>query len=237
MTTERVAFLLAVLVAGCLVALVHRHWHSIATRLGGARRMIIPALTLVSLGAFAKIASEVHEREMSELDRRVSLAVHRFDAPVLDIVMRALTALGSFPAIVAVLLLVSVWSVRRHDKAAAILIVTVAGVAEVLNLLLKEIFQRARPSLFTEIATLHSYSFPSGHAMSSTAVYGGVALLAAKAFPAHRRLFGVVATVLVLLIGLSRIYLGVHWFTDVVAGFAAGLFVLLVGVSLRDQAR
>jgi len=101
-----------------------------------------------------------------------------------------------------------------------------------LNLLLKEAFQRARPSLFTEVATLHSYSFPSGHAMASAAVYGGVAVLMGRADPAHARRYHLGAAVLVLLIGMSRVYLGVHWFTDVLAGFAAGLFVLIAGTNV-----
>jgi membrane-associated phospholipid phosphatase len=229
MTPERLRFLLAVLAAAAVVVLVRRWSRSLATHLGKLDRFLLPALGLAALGIFAKIAGEVREEETSALDRAISLAVHRLDSPVMDLAMRAFTALGSFPVIVAVVVAASAWRIRHHDKPGAAMLIGVTGVTELLNLALKETFQRARPSLFTEIATLHSYSFPSGHAMASTAVYGAIAVLAGKAYPDRRRAFGVGIAVLVLLIGFSRIYLGVHWFTDVIAGITAGLFVLLAG--------
>ena len=82
---------------------------------------------------------------------------------------------------------------------------------------------------------MHSYSFPSGHAMASAAVYGAVAILMGRADPANARRYHLGAAVLVLLIGISRVYLGVHWFTDVLAGFAAGLFVLLAGTNVLER--
>jgi membrane-associated phospholipid phosphatase len=228
----RVAFLLAVLLAAGLSGLLERYWRPLACRLGKGYRLLRPALSLLSLGMFAKIASEVHEEETSSLDRAVSLAFRRLDSPVMDVIMRLFTALGSFPAIAAVVALVALWRILRSDKRGAVMLIAVAGATELLNLLLKEAFQRARPSLFTEGATLHSYSFPSGHAMASAAVYGAVAVLMGRAEPAHARRYHLGAAVLVLLIGMSRVYLGVHWFTDVLAGFAAGLFVLLAGTNI-----
>jgi len=166
----RVAFLLAVLLAAGLSGLLDRYWRPLACRLGKGYRLLRPALSLLSLGIFAKIASEVHEEETSSLDRAVSLAFRRLDSPVMDVIMRLFTALGSFPAIAAVVALVALWRILRSDKRGAVMLIAVAGATELLNLLLKEAFQRARPSLFTEGATLHSYSFPSGHAMASAAV-------------------------------------------------------------------
>jgi undecaprenyl-diphosphatase len=116
---------------------------------------------------------------------------------------------------------------RSRDRGGAVTLILVAVVTELLNLSLKEAFQRPRPSLFHEIATLHSYSFPSGHAMTSAAVYGSVAALLARAYPARRRAILLGACSLVFLIGLSRVYLGVHWITDVLAGWAAGAFIAL----------
>ena len=116
------------------------------------------------------------------------------------------------------------------------MLVGVTLVTEVLNIALKEAFQRIRPSLFEEVATLHSYSFPSGHSMASAAVYGSVAVLVARACPAWERLALTSAAALVLLIGTSRIFLGVHWPTDVLAGWAGGAFVALVGTYLLKRA-
>ena len=232
----RLAFLLAVLLAAGLLGLLERFWRPLAGWVGRGQRLLPPALSLLSLGIFAKIAREVHEEETSALDRAVSLAVHRLDSPAMDAIMRLFTALGSFPVIAAVVVLVALWRIRRSDKRGAVMLIAVAGATELLNLLLKEAFQRARPSLFTEVATLLSYSFPSGHAMASAAVYGAVAVLMGRADPAHARRYHLGAAVLVLLIGMSRVYLGVHWFTDVLAGFAAGLFVLIAGTKVLRAA-
>jgi undecaprenyl-diphosphatase len=188
---------------------------------------LVPAAGLALLGLFVKIAAEVQERETTALDRAVSLTLHRLDSPLMDAVMRAITFLGSFPAVAVAVAAAAIWRVRSRDRRGAITLVLVAIVTELLNLALKHAFQRPRPSLFHEIATLHSYSFPSGHAMASAAVYGSIAAVLARAFPARRRAIVAGASVLVLLIGLSRVYLGVHWITDVVAGWAAGAFIAL----------
>jgi undecaprenyl-diphosphatase len=191
------------------------------------RWLLVPAAGLGALGVFAKIAREVQERETTAVDRAVSLALHRLDSPWMDAVMLGFTFLGSFPAVAAVVVAVAIWRVRSRDRRSAVALVLVVAVTELLNLGLKEIFQRPRPSLFQEIATLHSYSFPSGHAMASAAVYGSVAAVLARAYPARRRAILLGASSLVLLIGLSRVYLGVHWITDVLAGWAAGASIAL----------
>src|SRR5712671_4691667 len=188
---------------------------------------LVPAAGLAMLGVFVKIAAEVQERETTALDRAVSLTLHRLDSPFMDAVMLAFTLLGSFPAVAAVVAAAAIWRVRSRDRRGAAALVLVAAVTELLNLALKEAFQRPRPSLFQEIATLHSYGFPSGHAMASAAVYGSVATVLARAYPARRRAILLGACSLVLLIGLSRVYLGVHWITDVLAGWAAGAFIAL----------
>jgi undecaprenyl-diphosphatase len=106
----------------------------------------------------------------------------------------------------------------------------VIAVNEGLNFGLKHLFGRLRPNLFEEIATLHSYSFPSGHAMAAAAIYGMIAVVIARLAPSLRLSVGPVAVALALLIGLSRIYLGVHWITDVLAGYAAGATILFGGI-------
>ena len=92
----RVAFLLSVLLAAGLLGLLERYWRPLAWRLGKGYRLLRPALSLLSLGIFAKIASEVQEQETSSLDRAVSLAFRRLDSPVMDVIVRLFTALGSF---------------------------------------------------------------------------------------------------------------------------------------------
>jgi undecaprenyl-diphosphatase len=191
------------------------------------------ALGLVALGSaalFVKIAEDVVTHESTQFDRAVSLWVHRFDTPLVDVVMRLFTFIGSFPVIAVVALVVLTWCWRRGDRDAFAGLLGVIAVNEGLNFGLKHLFGRLRPNLFEEIATLHSYSFPSGHAMAAAAIYGMIAVVIARLAPSLRLSVGPVAVALALLIGLSRIYLGVHWITDVLAGYAAGATILFGGI-------
>src|SRR5436309_1718829 len=119
----------------------------------------------------------------------------------------------------------------------AALAIALAGTAlttEGLNLVLKLAFQRTRPSLW-ELATLHSYSFPSGHAMAALAIYGMVAVIVARRWPRLRWPIMMGACVMTVAIGVSRVYLGHHWATDVLAGYAAGAFILAGGVYVLER--
>jgi undecaprenyl-diphosphatase len=188
------------------------------------------AMILAAAGAFADIAEDVADHESSGLDRSVSLALHGFDSPFMDVAMRILSALGSASVVVFTVAAIALWALRRGERRAAAILVALGIVTEALNLALKLTFQRTRPSLFVEIVTLHSYSFPSGHSMSAAAVYGMCAIVAARLRPSAARSLAIATPVLALLIGVSRVFLGVHWPTDVLAGFCAGAILLLMGV-------
>lgn len=235
-------FLLAIVIAGALLVWAKRHGRRWAARLGNylpdalASRTVLLAIgALVATGVFAGIADEVVEHETSAFDRAVSLALHRLDSPIMDVLMRGFSMLGSFPVLLAVVILTVTLCLRRGDRGAAYTVLAVSIATEALNFILKHAFERPRPSLFTEIATLHSYSFPSGHAMSAAAIYGIVTAVLARFWPQRARPVLIIVPVLVLLIGMSRIFLGVHWVTDVLAGFAAGLFLLLGGLYLLGR--
>jgi undecaprenyl-diphosphatase len=194
---------------------------------------------LGTLGLFIDIAHEVVARETSDLDRTVSLAVHGLDCAPMDVMMRVFTFMGSAPFDFALVAVVTGWCLHQKARRAAFTFLGVAGSAEGLNLILKHFFGRARPNLFEEIATLHSYSFPSGHAMASAAIYGMAAVVITRLEPRLGTPLAILAPLLVFLIGFSRIFLGVHWMTDVIAGFAAGAFIVFVGMFIleRGQAR
>jgi undecaprenyl-diphosphatase len=99
-----------------------------------------------------------------------------------------------------------------------------------LNYLLKQLFLRDRPQLWERILDVSNYSFPSGHAMISLVVYGFIGYWLAKKYPAWRWLTTSFTIAFILAIGFSRLYLGVHWPTDVIAGYTAGLVWLLACV-------
>lgn len=198
------------------------------------RTMLAFTVAFASALAFARIAREVAEGETSEIDRVVELAVHSIDTPLMDVVMRGFTFMGSAMAVIPISIAVLVWAIRKKETRAAAAFVVVLVMTEALNVMLKHTFERARPTLFQEIETLHSYSFPSGHAMAAAAIYGMMGVVISRLAPTHRRLYVVALPLLVLMIGASRVYLGVHWPTDVLAGFAAGAFIVLAGAITLD---
>lgn len=146
---------------------------------------------------------------------------------------RVVTFFGSPAVALAIAAAVCVVLYRRRRLVEAALLPLVLGGAELLNLILKLSFHRARP----EVAFVHldTYSFPSGHAMISTAAYGALAYLAWGRVRTGRSrlLLGAGTVALLALIGFSRIYLGVHYLSDVLAGIAGGLFWLSVSIVLQ----
>jgi undecaprenyl-diphosphatase len=112
--------------------------------------------------------------------------------------------------------------------------------AEVLNSVLKQVIQRARPIYAAEFLAHYSYSFPSGHAMVSLVCYGMLAYLIIVSWKMRRRVQGAIvlgAAVLIFAIGLSRLCLGVHYFSDVVGGYSGGMFWLTSCITALEIAR
>ncbi len=200
------------------------------------REVTLAALTLGAIGLFAKIAEDVVTRESTGFDRSVRLALHQMATPSLDLAMRTLSAVGSTPAVLAVAVGLTAWCLRRRDARTATTFAIVAASTEALNLVLKFSFHRPRPTLWFGVVDLHSYSFPSGHAMATVAIYGMAGIVVGRLEPHVARVAAFGTGLLALLIGLSRVYLGVHWATDVLAGFAAGAFILVAGVYALDRA-
>jgi membrane-associated phospholipid phosphatase len=114
--------------------------------------------------------------------------------------------------------------IRKRYRWAVYLLVTAGGGA-LLNLELKRYFERARPALAEALRRAHGYSFPSGHAMGSTVVAGALTYLAVRALHSWRQKAAVIAfgITFVLAVAASRVYLGVHWISDIAAGISGGL--------------
>jgi membrane-associated phospholipid phosphatase len=198
------------------------------------RRLVLAfAAAVLSAVAFARIAEDYLTNDpLARWDVSFArwLAGERSSVGI-DF-FRFLTLIGSPAAALAIGTVVCVLLYRRRRLVEAALLPVVLAGAELLNLALKLSFHRPRP----EYAFVHleTYSFPSGHAMISTAAYGAFAYLAwSRLRTRHARLALVAGTaVLVALICFSRLYLGVHYLSDVLAGAAGGAFWLAVSIAL-----
>jgi len=163
---------------------------------------------------------------LARFDRWVAdvLHAHASGAPGLTEAVRVVGAPGSMVALalVSALVAMALLAQRRWSAFAAWLVAVLGG--EALNLLLKDLFARPRPRFERPLVVETSYSFPSGQAMESLVVYGMLAYFAVLIVSGSGKRVAVAvgAAVLVVLIGFGRAYLGAHYLSDVVGGFAAG---------------
>lgn len=175
---------------------------------------------------FTVLAVLVVEQDTSGFDRRATLAFQSIASPGLDAAIRAITDLGSWEVCMAVSAAVAAWcAVRRQWRAMTVMLAAYLT-AEAVNQILKQIFARPRPELLEKIPLPDSYSFPSGHAMSAVVVYGVIAIVAARLVPRAGRVVTAAMVAVIVATGASRVYLGVHWTVDVVAGFCGGIPLL-----------
>ena len=177
------------------------------------------------LWLFGGVAEDLLNNDpLVRFDQTVATTLHERATPTLTAFFLVVTALGSLETIGLLGLVVAIiFGVRRKWLNLGTWLAALAG-GLVLNELLKELFARPRPYFEHPLVLETSYSFPSGHATMSLIVYGMLAYFCVLAIRTWRARTAVVfgASLLVLLIGFSRIYLGVHYFSDVVAGFASG---------------
>lgn len=189
------------------------------------------ALIAAMIAVFAKIADEVVEGETHAFDQTVLRALRNpndLADPIgpawLELAMRDITSLGGFTVVILVTLAAIGYLVIDGKRAAALFVmVSIAG-GTVLSEGLKHLFARPRPDLVAHLVEVQTASFPSGHAMLSAVIFLTLGALLAR-IQSRRRLKAYVisvAIVLTLMIGASRVYLGVHWPTDVLAGWCAG---------------
>ena len=206
---------------------------------------LLGGLAALTLGAwiFGLMVEELSEGD-THLDTRFAAWLHDRATDGWTSFFEKVTWLGNAPVVTAVGVVgaIVLWRIRRKDEFELLLLGLVG--AQILTLGLKLGFARERPFFPDPLATESSYSFPSGHASMSLAVYGTLGYIAARHLSTRRAQFlalGGSAT-LVLLIGFSRLYLGVHYLSDVIAGFSlaiawVALCVVLLHLRLRLRNR
>lgn len=193
--------------------------------------LVMIALAAGGAWAFAVLAEEVVEGETHALDQMVLLAMRDPTDPSdplgprwLEETVRDFTALGSTGILIFITLGVAGFLVQRREYRMTWLVLMAVGGGMLLTTLLKQGFDRPRPDLVPHGTFVTAASFPSGHAMVSAATYLTLGALLART-QSQRRLKAyllLLAILLTVAIGVSRVYLGVHWPTDVLAGWTAG---------------
>lgn len=182
-------------------------------------------VAMIAIVAFDYVEDQVFStHDIRHADAQAQMIARRLVSPRMTSVMQTISMFGTLPALVSLSLIVIAWllKVKSHRRLYAF-VATMAGGA-LLNALMKLYYHRARPD--SPLVMAHGYSFPSGHSMGSMCFFGSLAYVIFFTIERRHvlRIVAVVACALaVLAIGASRIYLGVHYFTDVVAGYAAGL--------------
>jgi undecaprenyl-diphosphatase len=192
-------------------------------------------IAAAALFVFGWLAEEMLEGDTRQFDALVRTAVHQLATPGLTRLMQVFSFFGSVVAVTAMCLAaICVSLYYGRTRTAVMLAITMAGVAA-LDVVLKHAFHRPRPVAFFG-ATPSSYSFPSGHALGSLCFYGMLAAILAGRARTRGAKFCVwmAAALLVGMIGFSRIYLGVHYPSDVIAGYCAAA-VWLGAVGFLDR--
>lgn len=194
-----------------------------------------PLLSLAALSffayAFVEIAGDVMEGDAQDLDRSLLLLLRQPDDlsdPIgpgwFEEAARDVTGLGGTTvlAFVTFAVVIFLFMVRKSASALFVIFATIGGLF--LSNLLKYLFERPRPDLVPHATEVYTASFPSGHAMLSAVTYLTLGALLARFQPSRRvkGFFLSLAVILTLAVGASRVYLGVHWPTDVLAGWCIG---------------
>ncbi|WP_306120216.1 MULTISPECIES: phosphatase PAP2 family protein [unclassified Roseitalea] len=205
------------------------------------RTLVFLALAVAAVWGFAELADEVIEGATRNLDRDLLLLLRTegnvddpLGPPWFEEVMRDLTALGGIAVLTLTLVAVAGFFLLRGRIGSMIFLLAAVGGGLFISTIAKQAFDRPRPDLVPHGSIVHTASFPSGHSMMAAVVYLTLGVLVSRILPQRRLKSYVlaVAALVTILVGMSRVYLGVHWPTDVLAGWLAGVawaFVCMLG--------
>lgn len=187
-------------------------------------------LALFALLLFFKLGDDVFQKEVFAFDNSITQSIYQYRSLFFNTIMLNITFLGSglFLFCGSVLMILYLSVKRKKD---ALLFSTILYTGVIINLLLKEIFHRDRPHLLP-LVNENSYSFPSGHAMNSFVFYTAFSYFIFRVTQNVKLsvMTSFIAILLIGIIGISRIYLGAHYPSDVLAGFIGGFFWFTTGI-------
>ena len=195
------------------------------------------SICLMSLLAFLFLTRELFHSELNLWDYYFSQLIYSLRTPQLTQVMLAITSFGAIVPLLVSTLIVIILLLKKHRKEAAIFCIALI-MGTVLNTVLKTYIARDRPQI-SPLVIENTFSYPSNHSMNSTIFYGLISYFSFHFFRSRRLsiVISLLAICLIGLIGFSRVYLGVHYLTDVLAGYCAGFWwfvaVLTVNHTLR----
>ena len=179
---------------------------------------------------FLKITGEIIERQPIKIDMTILDWIHAQASPTLDTIFLMFTSIGNVEYILPITIVLLTYLLIKRRRHSALIVFFGVGGAAAANLVLKSLFHRDRPVFWQSLITETGYSFPSGHAMLSAAL---VLCVLAIIWRTKWRVPAIIlGGLVVFMIGLSRLYLGVHYPTDVVAGWSVSAIWVRIVVAV-----
>ena len=206
------------------------------SKLSSIQNIVLFASSLIAICIFYQLSLLLLNGKIGAFDERGYFLIRQYASPIADKLMRWATFLGDtkfvvFP-VIGLFIYYTFITPKKWD-AITVLVISIGGTA--VNMLLKHLYGRERP-VHEHMVEVTNLSFPSGHAMFSMAFYGALIYFIIKADPKPiiKMMSIMILIALILSIGISRVYLGVHYTSDIVAGFSAG-YIWLVAVLVAMQ--
>ena len=195
--------------------------------------------TVLAIGTFVRITRELIEGEVGAADRGILLQVAKIRTPSLTRVAIDVTALGSTALVIVLSGFALLLLLAMHDRRGALQLLLTSAGAGILTLITKNMIERVRPVDVNQLIVVSGFSYPSGHSVSASALYLTIAIIGCRYVQrARARVTMVLAAFVVsVLVAASRVYLGVHYATDVLSGLSLGVaWALLLTVLFTLQA-
>ncbi|ARF17337.1 phosphatase PAP2 family protein [Sporosarcina ureae] len=200
------------------------------------RLLFVWIICILFTGIFAYIARSIHVQSISNFDEPIIDFVQGAESPGVTSIMKLFTTIGSTTSVVLLALLilgVLVW--KKHRAQAVLFAIALAGTG-ILNQVLKFVFKRERPD-FHRLIDISGYSFPSGHTMMAFSFYTILAYIVWRNVVNSGSRVAIIflATMMIIMIAVSRIYLGVHFPSDIVGGVLASSVWLFASIAFYQR--